>query len=104
MEDLTKGDSFGKDFDAIEHEFDEIINNNDYVQALKKYNNKGLLARSDVCDALGVTVDGYKDLFIRKIAGNSELIQNIVSNLFYPLTGCENTAIYGGDEHQSNLF
>ena len=73
MEDLTKGDSFGKDFDAIEHEFDEIINNNDYVQALKKYNNKGLLAR----------VDGYKDLFIRKIAGNSELIQNIVSNLFY---------------------
>ena len=28
-------------------------------------------------------VDGYKDLFIRKIAGNSELIQNIVSNLFY---------------------
>lgn len=83
LEDLTKGDSFGKDFDAIEHEFDEIINNNDYVQALKKYNNKGLLARSDVCDALGVTVDGYKDLFIRKIAGNSELIQNIVSNLFY---------------------
>ena len=50
---------------------------------MKKYNNKGLLARSDVCDALGVTVDGYKDLFIRKIAGNSELIQNIVSNLFY---------------------
>lgn len=83
LEELTKGDSFGKDFDAIEHEFDEIINNNDYVQALKKYNNKGLLARSDVCDALGVTVDGYKDLFIRKIAGNSELIQNIVSNLFY---------------------
>lgn len=83
LEELTKGDSFGKDFDAIEHEFDEIINNNDYVQALKKYNNKGLLARSDVCDALGVTVDGYKDLFIRKIAGNSELIQNIVSYLFY---------------------
>jgi hypothetical protein len=23
---------------------------------------------------------------------------------FYPLTGCENTAIYGGDEHQSKLF
>lgn len=83
LKELTKGDSFGKDFDAIEHEFDEIINNNDYVQALKKYNNKGLLARSDVCDALGVTVDRYKDLFIRKIAGNSELIQNIVSNLFY---------------------
>lgn len=83
LEDLTKGDSFGKDFDAIEHEFDEIINNNDYVQALKKYNNKGLLAQSDVCSDLGVTVEGYKELFIRKIAGNSELIQNIVSNLFY---------------------
>lgn len=82
LEDLTKGDSFRKDFDSIEQEFDEIINNNDYVQALKKYNNKGLLARSDVCDALGVTVDGYKDLFIRKIAENSELIQNIVSTLF----------------------
>lgn len=96
MEDLTKGDSFGKDFDAIEHEFDEIINNNDYVQALKKYNNKGLLARSDVCDALGVTVDGYKDLFIRKIAGNSELIQNIVSNLFIINLLCPNCKILLG--------
>ena len=27
-----------------------------------------------------------------------------VDNSFYPLTGCENTAIYGGDEHQSKLF
>ena len=27
-----------------------------------------------------------------------------VFQVIYPLTGCENTAIYGGDEHQSNLF
>ena len=82
LENLIKSDFFDKEYDSIKHKFDEIIDNKNYDLALKKYNNKGLLARSDVCDALGVTVDGYKELFIRKIAGNRELNQDIVNILF----------------------
>lgn len=83
LENLIKSDLFDKGYDSIEDKFEEIINKRDYDQVLKKYNNKGLLAQSDVCSDLGVTVEGYKELFIRKIEKNSELIQNIVSNLFY---------------------
>lgn len=83
LENFIKSDLFDKGYDSIEDKFEEIINKRDYDQVLKKYNNKGLLAQSDVCSDLGVTVEGYKELFIRKIEKNSELIQNIVSNLFY---------------------
>lgn len=80
---LIKSDFFDKEYDSIEHKFEEIINNKNYDQVLMKYNNKGLLAQSDICSDLGVTVEGYKELFIRKIEKNSEENQKIVNHLFY---------------------
>lgn len=82
LENLIKSDFFDKEYDSIEHKFEEIIINKNYDQVLMKYNNKGLLAQSDVCSDLGVTVEGYKELFIRKIEKNSEKNQNIVKYLF----------------------
>lgn len=83
LENLIKSDFFEKEYDSIEHKFEEIINNKNYDQVLMKYNNKGLLAQSDICSDLGVTVEGYKELFIRKIEKNSEENQKIVNHLFY---------------------
>lgn len=83
LENLIKSDFFDKEYDSIEHKFEEIINNKNYDQVLMKYNNKGLLAQSDVCSDLGVSVEGYKELFIRKIEKNSEKNQKIVNYLFY---------------------
>lgn len=83
LENLIKSDFFEKEYDSIENKFEEIINNKNYDQVLMKYNNKGLLAQSDICSDLGVTVEGYKELFIRKIEKNSEENQKIVNHLFY---------------------
>lgn len=83
LKNLIKSDLFDKKYNSIEQKFEEIINKKDYDQVLKKYNNKGLLAQSDVCSDLGVTVEGYKELFIRKIEKNSEENQKIVNHLFY---------------------
>ena len=47
-----------------------------------------------------------KEIFDKLVVSKSPSYKEHLNqhNVLYPLTGCENTAIYGGDEHQSKPF